>query len=165
MFKIGGIFMMLGLEIRKACKEDAELVQKITLDAFGRYVRKSSITNAIAAQTETLDDIIQDIENEAVFIATMYGRPAGSIRILNEGDGMTRVSRIGVASEFRKIGVGNELMKKADEIMQTRFIKSAYLYTALSNSRLIHFYRRHGFYLDSVDGSQDYPRAKLTKKF
>jgi len=157
--------MLLGLDIRIATKEDAELVQTITLDAFDRYVKKSSITKPIAAQTETLGEIIDDIEKGAVLVATMYGRAAGSLRILEENDGSAHILRFGVSSEFRKIGVGHELMKKADEIIQTRRIKSAYLYTALSNTRLIHFYRRHGFFLESVDGSAEYPRAKLVKKF
>ncbi|MEI6602235.1 MAG: GNAT family N-acetyltransferase [Clostridia bacterium] len=157
--------MMLGLEMRKATPEDAALVQTITLDAFDRYVRKSRIMHPIAAQTETIEDITQDIETANVFVAMMFGRPAGSIRIFDEGDGVAHISRFGVSSEFRKIGVGHELMKKADEIIQTSRMKSAYLYTALSNSRLIHFYRRHGFYLDSVEGSEEYPRAKLVKKY
>jgi len=157
--------MLLGLVIRIATTADAEFVQTITLDAFDRYVRKSSISKQIAAQTETVDDITTDIEKGTVLVATMYGRPAGTLRILDEGDGMGHITRFGVSSEFRKIGVGHELMKKADEIMQTHKMKSAYLFTALSNSRLLHFYRRHGFYLDSVDGSDDYPRAKLVKKF
>jgi len=157
--------MILGLQIRQATKEDAKLVQTITLDAFKRYVKKSGISQPIAAQTETIDDIANDIENGIVLVATMYGSPAGSIRLADEPEGVTRVFRFGVSSEFRKIGVGHELMKKVDEIMQTRKLKSAYLFTALRNVRLIHFYRRHGFFLSSVDGSADYPRAKLIKNY
>jgi len=157
--------MMLGLEMRRATVEDAELVQSITRDAFERYVRKSRITAPISALIETIEDVTRDIEKSYVYVAMMFGKPAGSIRITVEENGVAHISRFGVTSEYRKIGVGHELMKKVDEIMQTTRMKSAYLYTALNNSRLIHFYRRHGFFLESVESSGDYPRAKLTKKY
>ncbi|MEI6132588.1 MAG: GNAT family N-acetyltransferase [Bacillota bacterium] len=157
--------MILGLEIVTATLSDAGKIKAITLDAFDRYIRKNMITNPIRALTETLEDITKDIENGCVLIASMYGHPAGSIRILDLESGIARISRFGVTTDYRKIGVGHELLKKADEIMQISHVKSAYLFTALSNKRLIHFYKRHGYFLASVDSKGDYPRAKLVKNF
>ena len=157
--------MILGLEIKRATLEDTETIHKITLDAFDRYVRKSRITSTIDALKESAEDVAYDITHSDVFIAYMFGKPAGSIRIVKEEDGKTRITRFGVTSEYRRIGIGHELMKKVDEIMQTTHVKSAYLYTSLSNSRLIHFYKRHGYFLESVESTGDYPRAKLVKNY
>ena len=143
--------MFLGLEMKKATLADTETVLEITRDAFDRYVRKSRITSQIDALIETAEEVANDIENSVVYIAYMFGKPAGSIRIITEDDGVARITRFGVTSEYRRIGIGHELMKKVDEIMQTTRMKSAYLYTSLSNSRLIHFYKRHGYFLESVD--------------
>lgn len=155
--------MLRNIEIKPASLEDAKLVQEITQDAFARYVEKSSINETIDALEESVEDIERDIATGFVFIAFINNKPAGSFRILFDDENTARIARFGVTTEFRRIGVGNQLIYHAETILKEEGVKEVYLFTALNNKRLLHFYRRHKYFLDSVEGTGSYPRAKLVK--
>lgn len=62
-----------GFEIRNASADDAEMIQKITHEAFSSYVKLANIDGSIAALDESLDDIKKDI-GEKISACRIYQR-------------------------------------------------------------------------------------------
>ncbi len=103
-----------GFEIRNASADDAEMIQKITHEAFSSYVKLANIDGSIAALDESLDDIKKDIGEKIVLVAYINGEVVGSVRVAKTGDDTAYLSRFGVSPKFQNLGIGKALMNLVD---------------------------------------------------
>ncbi|MEZ0536898.1 GNAT family N-acetyltransferase [Caldicellulosiruptoraceae bacterium PP1] len=152
--------------VRKAKIEDAISIKAVTHEAFIKYCELADIdpTNN-AAVNETIDEIINDINNKEVYVAFIDGELVGSIRVEIFPDKTAYISRFGVKLSFQNNGVGKALMKVVDERLIELGVKRVYLHTASKVKDLVRFYYARGFYIEEVSKEKGYLRALLCKEY
>ena len=154
-----------GFEIRNASAADAEMIQKITHEAFSSYVKLANIDGSIAALDESLDDIKKDIGEKIVLVAYINGEVVGSVRVAKTGDDTAYLSRFGVSPKFQNLGIGKALMNLVDINMRVLGVKILYLHTGSKISSLVTFYYGRGFYVESTSTDRGYIRAQMCKEY
>lgn len=151
-------------EVRHAEEGDIESIIEITREAFVKYREMTGIKKLDALE-ETYDDVKNDIENKVVLIALSDGEPVGCVRVEIKPDGTALLTRFAVKVTCQNNGIGKSLMNHVDKIMKKRGVKVISLYTASKAAPLIRFYYGRGFYIESIDSSRNYLRAKLVKEY
>ena len=151
-------------EVRLAQTEDVKSIKSITLEAFKKYSEMSG-ASSLDALNETDDEIKYDIENKMVLIALSDGEPVGCVRVEIRPDKTALLTRFAVKVTCQNNGIGKSLMNHVDKSMKKRGVKTMSLYTASKAAPLIRFYYGRGFYIESIDSSRDYLRAKLVKEY
>lgn len=152
------------LEVRPAEYSDIPQIMEITREAFLKYKQASGAEN-LEALSETVTDIKHDIETKIVLVALLDGEPVGSVRIEVFPDGTAYLTRFGVRVGSQNNGIGKSIINLVDKIIRKRGVKKIYLYTGSKVSALMRFYYGRGFYVESVDNSRGYLRAKLVKDY
>jgi len=152
-------------EVRKATVEDIPEIQKITQEAFQKYMELAGLTGKIAALEETYEDIKRDIETKEVFVAYIDGIPVGSARVEVFPDKTAYFSRFGVRLNYQNNGVGKAIMNVVDMAMRELGVKKLYLHTASKIFSLVRFYYGRGFYIESTSTDRGYIRALLCKEY
>ncbi len=152
-------------EVRKATIEDIPEIQKITKEAFEKYVQLAGITWKIDALEEEYENVKKDIETKEVYIAFFNQIPVGSVRIEIFPDHTAYLSRFGVRLDYQNNGIGKALMNVVDQEMEALGVKQMCLHTASKIPSLIRFYYGRGFYIDSTTKDQGYIRALLCKDY
>ncbi|MBQ3123966.1 MAG: GNAT family N-acetyltransferase [Clostridia bacterium] len=151
-------------EVRHAEEGDIESIIEITREAFVKYREMTGIKKLDALE-ETYDDVKNDIENKVVLIALSDGEPVGCVRVEIKPDGTALLTRFAVKVTCQNNGIGKSLMNHVDKIMKKRGVEEISLYTASKAAPLIRFYYGRGFYIESIDSSRGYLRAKLVKEY
>lgn len=151
-------------EVRVAKPEDAPYISDITKTAFKEYCVSAKL-KTIAALSETVKDIIRDIETKTVYVAVINDIIVGCVRIEILGDGTAYLSRFAVKQDNQNTGIGKILMNVVDKNMRRKGVKSIKLHTASTVAGLIRFYYGRGFYISEVENSRGYPRATLVKEY
>ncbi|WHH58401.1 GNAT family N-acetyltransferase [Petroclostridium sp. X23] len=152
-------------EVRKATVEDIPEIQKITKEAFVKYMELAGVTERVAALNETYEDIKKDIETKEVFVAYIDGIPVGSARVEISPDKTAYFSRFGVRLDYQNNGVGKAIMNVVDMAMKELEVKKLHLHTASKAFSLIRFYYGRGFYIESTTTDRGYIRALLCKEY
>ncbi len=150
--------------VRKAKIDDAEEIVEILQEAFKKYMEDAALTGTMSALEETVEDTIEAIKTEQVFIAYINKTPVGTIRFRIK-DNCAYISRFGVRLNYHNIGIGKSLMNLIDAEIKSLGIKKAYLYSASKYKDLIRFYYGRGFYIESTNAENGYIRAKLVKDY
>ena len=151
-------------EVRHAEEKDIESIMEITREAFIKYSEMTGVTK-LDALNETYEDVKYDIENKFVLIALSDGEPVGCVRVEIKPDKTAFLTRFAVKVTCQNNGIGKSLMNHVDKSMKKRDVKTISLYTASKAAPLIRFYYGRGFYIESIDSSRDYLRAKLVKDY
>lgn len=151
-------------EVRHAEEKDIESIMEITREAFIKYSEMTGVTK-LDALNETYEDVKYDIENKFVLIALSDGEPVGCVRVEIKPDKTAFLTRFAVKVTCQNNGIGKSLMNHVDKSMKKRDVKTISLYTASKAAPLIRFYYGRGFYIESIDSSRDYLRAKLVKEY
>ncbi len=152
------------MEIRKATFEDAAGIQQITRKAFQLYRDNINTANAyFTALTESIEDIVRDIENKTVFIAIREGVVVGSIRLELMTPELAYISRFAVNPDEHNQGVGAGLLQKAIDECRDKGIIKVVLHTNSKYYRLARYYYGKGFYVHSTTFDRGYIRALFIK--
>ena len=151
-------------EVRHAEEKDIESIMEITREAFIKYSEMTGVTK-LDALNETYEDVKYDIENKFVLIALSDGEPVGCVRVEIKPDKTAFLTRFAVKVTCQNNGIGKSLMNHVDKSMKKRDVKEISLYTASKAAPLIRFYYGRGFYIESIDSSRGYLRAKLVKEY
>lgn len=151
-------------EVRHAEEGDIKSIMEITREAFLKYSEMTGVTN-LDALNETYEDVKNDIENKVVLIALSDGEPVGCVRVEISPDNTAFLTRFAVKVTCQNNGIGKSLMNHVDKIMKKRGVRAISLYTASKAAPLIRFYYGRGFYIEAIDTSRDYLRAKLVKEY
>lgn len=126
------------------------------------YRRDGSYT--LTALNETRGDMVEAMNREDLLAANFNGEWVGSVRLVSDHElGKTLLTRFCVEPRYRSQGIGAELLETACSFLKEQGIREVYLYTAQENTRLLEFYKRHGFFLYSVNSGRPYPRVCLLR--
>lgn len=151
--------------VRIANEYDVHSIMQITKEAFEGYIKLAGLPN-IDALNETEEEVLADIKNKVVLLATINDVPVGSVRLdINEEDKTAYLSRFGVSMKNQNNGIGKVIMNVTDQIMKEHGIKHLYLHTSAKVFDLIRFYYSRHFYIDSTTKDRGYIRAKLVKDY
>ncbi len=151
-------------EVRHAEEGDIDSIMEITREAFLKYSEMTGVTN-LDALNENYEDVKNDIKNKVVLIALSDGEPVGCVRVEISPDNTAFLTRFAVKVTCQNNGIGKSLMNHVDKSMKKRGVSAISLYTASKAAPLIRFYYGRGFYIESIDSSRDYLRAKLVKEY
>lgn len=157
----GGISVF---EVRHADAGDILSIMEITREGFMKYSDMTGVKN-LDALNETYDDVKYDIENKVVLIALSDGEPVGCVRVEVKDDNTAVLTRFAVKITCQNNGIGKSMMNHVDKIMKKRGVTKISLYTASKVASLIRFYYGRGFYIEDVDTSRGYIRARLVKEY
>ncbi len=149
-------------EVRRATIDDVDSIQKITQDAFKKYIKMAGITDT-PALNETREQIIDDIKNKIVYVAFIKDKVVGSMRIELLDNETAYFSRFGVNTDFQNLGVGKSMMNSLDMELSELNVKRVMLHTASKATPLVRFYYNRGFYIDSTTKDKGYIRALMIK--
>ena len=145
--------------------DDAQNIKLIIDEAFSKYMKDTGMPGTMDALLESVDDILNDILNKYVFIATIDDVPVGTARVEMLEDNTALISRFGVRLQYHNIGIGKSLMNLVDKVLTGKGVKKAFLYAASEYTDLIRFYYGRGFYVDSTSKEKGYIRALLVKDY
>lgn len=151
--------------IRKAEAADAPAIRDIMQVAFGKYMEVVGLTGSMEALQETVEDIVEAIKTQEVFVAIADHIIVGTLRIKLLPDNTAYLSRFGVRPDYHNLGIGKKMMDTVDKFLISRGIKSVSLHTASKYSDLIRFYYSRGFYIDSTSKDRGYVRALMIKEY
>jgi len=150
--------------VMQATRGHAPYIMQITKDAFQKYVTEAKIPGTIDALSESLDDVILEIETKRVFIAEVDGVPAGSIRITVSNDKTGYISRFGVLMKYQSMGIGRALMDEALKYLAEQGVSSTILHTSADYKSLVDFYLQYGFKILEITHDRGYPRALMKRE-
>lgn len=150
--------------VRIAKEEDAHAISTLTREAFKTYAENTERFD-IAALREESETVAEDIRSKIVLAAVDEDVIVGSVRVEINRDSTAYLSRLCVLESYRRRGIGGSLLTAVDEIMKKNNISRLYLDTSAKFTKLVVFYYLHGFYIESVDWSLNYPRARFIKAY
>lgn len=152
------------MDIRRATIDDAYGIQQITMKAFQVYRDNVKTANAyFSALTESIEDIVKDIEKKIIFIAIRDEVVVGSIRVEFMTPELAYISRFAVNPNEHNQGVGAGLLQQAiDECANNGIIKVT-LHTNSKYYKLARYYYGKGFYVHSTTFDKGYIRALFIK--
>jgi ribosomal-protein-alanine N-acetyltransferase len=124
--------------LRQADLSDVSALYKIEKKCFGRRGFSKS-------------HIIWTLKNPQGFTYLYYadGQPVGTVMMRKEGE-VGRVVSLGVLPGNRRQGIGAELMRQAEELMQGKGARIMLLEVGVRNEGAIAFYERLGYETDGV---------------
>lgn len=146
------------MNFRKATAADAQEILELTHIAFMRYANE--VGKPVAAVSETLDDVLNDIETKDIYIAIEDDKIVGAIRIKILGE-IAYLSRFCAVPAKEGLHVGKDLM---DLIKNDLDVQAICLHTSTKLYSLVIFYYRCGFYVHSVSHDRGYPRGLFVCK-
>lgn len=151
--------------VRKAVKEDAIQIQKVSKKAFSQYAENAGISHIVGSLEETCENIERDIQTKLVFVVSLNECIIGSVRVEVKEDRKAYLSRFGVVEDYQNNGIGKMLINIVDETMEKLGIEYLYLHTASRVLSLVRFYYGRGFYIESTSKDKGYIRALLCKEY
>jgi GNAT superfamily N-acetyltransferase len=135
----------MNVEIRPASADDAELIHRLSRQAWCGTIDASSSLFA-----ETVDHVAGVLARGGGFILLVDGEPSGSVRHFPSADDPTswEVKRLGVLAPLRRRGLGAALMGAVDGAARRSGVRSLRLGIRTDQPQLIPFYRGLGFEID-----------------
>ena len=131
---------LLGLNFRKATKEDGLNYKKIIHDAFGDEVGEDALTQAL--KDPSIIIYILEEENQAIGSATVQLRKDLSLAYIYD---------IAILEEYRGQGLGPYLLKSCITDLKEEDIHKASLLVTGENTRALELYRKIGFKEVDID--------------
>lgn len=124
--------MLSDIKIRKAMPEDLPTIARLEKECF-----KTDAFN------KDLISYLYEIEPEGCFIAEYKGGIVGYAIFSTRG--LDNIVTIAVQENYRRKGVGTELLKAGISYLKTKRISKIVLHVKKTNKGAIAFYKHHGF--------------------
>lgn len=147
------------LAVRKAVDTDVDDILAITQKSFSLYQEELHVSAPVKALTETRNDILNDVINNAVFVAERDSKLVGSIRCRLLSDELAYVYRFGVSPESINTGFGSMLLDAVINHCKKIGVKAITLHTNAKYYNLARYYYGKGFYVHSTTFNHGYVRA------
>jgi len=144
------------MNFRKARKEDIDqlsvLFKHVYIETYGIEGVSMEFTNFMNKQFSR-DKIKADIEKEniEIFVATFKNNLVGVLQVEYEKACpikslvATEINKLYILRQFYGRGIGQELMKLAEQHIAERNFRKIWLWVLDSNERAIQFYRQQGY--------------------
>lgn len=151
--------------IRYAIPDDAIDIQEIMHSAFEGYLEDIKNDYKLHALTESVADILEDIKNQAVFVAVNdKNRLIGAIRIKALTKDLAYIYRFGVRPEIKNVGIGSRLLAAACDYCAENGFKAVALHTNTRFYTLARYYYGKRFFVHSTTTDKGYIRALFVKE-
>lgn len=169
--------------IRQAEVTDSAKVSRLLRSAMLTYCTDSGIPESmLEAMTESVGSVADRISKQTCLIAELDGEIVGTVCLklcpnplvysfsdktceyLKEAGPSCYISRFAVLEQFRRTGLGIDLISKAIEIAEGSGCKCALLHSAASNKKMVEFYGKRGFELIDSEGSRGYLRGLFANR-
>ena len=151
--------------IRYAIPDDAIDIQEIMHSAFEGYLEDIKNDYKLHALTESVADILEDIKNQAVFVAVNdKNRLIGAIRIKALTKDLAYIYRFGVRPEIKNVGIGTRLLATACDYCAENGYKAVALHTNTRFYTLARYYYGKRFFVHSTTTDKGYIRALFVKE-
>ena len=166
------------INIRIANVNDAEGVSRLLKSAMLTYCADSGISSSmLEAMTESVESVADRIARQTCLIAECGGKIVGSICIkecpnplvytfsdktcsfLQEIKKCSYISRFAVLENYRKTGLGIDLITRAITMAKESGADCVLLHSAASNKNMVEFYGKRGFELIDSENSRGYMRG------
>ena len=164
--------------IRIAGVNDAPEVSRLLRSAMLTYCADSGISSTmLEAMTESIESVADRIERQTCLIAVKDDEIVGSIcikdvpnplvynfsdktyELLKNAKTCCYISRFAVKQQYRKTGLGIDLIKMAIEIAAKTGTDMILLHSAACNENMVDFYGKRGFKLIDSENSRGYMRG------
>ena len=164
--------------IRTASVIDAPEVSRLLRSAMLTYCADSGISSTLLeAMTESVDSVADRILRQTCLIAVLDGKIIGTVCIktvsnplvysfsdktygfLKTVSSSCYISRFAVAEEYRKTGIGIDLITRAMDYAKASGSDTVLLHSAANNTRMVDFYAKRGFDLIDFENSRGYMRG------
>lgn len=145
--------------IRKADKKD----EKRICDLFMEMLQTIYNTDDVKGYEDgNLNHYFEENEN-VIFVAESENEVIGflSVEVHRDEQEYIYLDDFSVSEKFRQNGIGNALLKEAEEYGKSAKVSASLLHVEKSNDRAFNFYKRNGY---SVFEDQD-NRLLLIKEF
>ncbi len=146
-----GILISKNLSIRRAEFSDADLIARITREAW-----KNKVSIESGAHRETQESVLHDLQSGGGLIANINNEAIASMRWFNLDTTSRELKRMGVIAEYRGNGVAQKLMAEAIQIAKQEGITDLRLAVRVDQPQLVRAYELIGF---CVDGTLIYSHA------
>ncbi len=133
------------MRIRVAEAADAPVVAEIVRAACAAGTQDGFV---LSGATETADNVLADLVGKEVYLlySQSDGCAVGTLRLhAPQGADYLYVTRVAVRPEWQRLGVASRLLAFAEAQAARRGLRALRLDTPRDHSRLVWFYRRHGF--------------------
>ena len=152
--------------IRRAVSGDAPGIARVFREAVPVYCRSAGIElSRISAFSESCADIEAAIGRSEVFVAVVGSDVLGTIRVDESSFPEFYISRFYVLPSSHGKGIGSLLLQHALTHIGVCGGRSVTLHTALSHTFMVHYYRKRGFSLLSVNQDSGYSRGLFLFRF
>jgi GNAT superfamily N-acetyltransferase len=164
--------------IRQAGVYDAKGVSRLLRSAMLTYCADSGISSSmLEAMTESVESVADRIKRQTCLIAETDGEIVGSICIkecpnplvynfsdktyeyLKNAGNCSYISRFAVIQNYRKTGLGIDLISIAIDMARENGSSTVLLHSAASNANMVDFYGKRGFVLIDSENSRGYMRG------
>lgn len=147
------------MNIRKAQVADSKDILSVTRQAFTQYHDELHADYVVGGLVETEQDIIDDINNNYVYVAEIDGVIVGSIRFQKLTDELAYIYRFGVSPSINNTGIGSHLLSKVIDKCKHENYKAIALHTNARYYKLARYYYGKHFYVHSTSNDKGYIRA------
>ena len=87
---------------------------------------------------------------DGFLVADLDGHPVGFLAAVISSDGQARILMFAVSSEFRRRGIGRQMMDAFVQTCGMRGLRRIELEVRISNEEAIRFYKHYGFEIAAV---------------
>lgn len=150
--------------LTRALPQDAPQIHKITKESFSLYAREISLDIQLSALNETIDDVLNDIDEKYVYTAKIDGKIAGSVRFELLDKDLAYLSRFAMQPEIQNLGLGGLLLEKVRLECLNLGVKAITLHTASKMRSTVSFYLKNGYYVHSISNDRGYIRALMVNE-
>jgi predicted N-acetyltransferase YhbS len=133
------------VEIRLATSTDAEAIAQVVRSAWAGKVAADS-----SGHQETVEKVENDLGRGYAWLAEEEGRPVGTVRLTRHPHeiGVWEIKKLGVQAEYRKTGLGQQLMEAVLAKAMAMGAKEVRLAVRHDQPRLLEWYAQFGFVHD-----------------
>lgn len=149
---------------KKALVSDAEQILQVTKKAFIAYAKEIRKEGHVDALSETLDDIIADIQSKHVYLCLLDNQLAGAVRFEVLQDNIAYLTRLAIDPDIQSIGIGGLLLEKAHQECKRLGVRAITLFTASKKTSSVAFYLKNGYYIHSITRDKAYIRAFMVNE-
>lgn len=162
---------------------DAYEVSRLLRSAMLTYCTDSGIPESmLEALSESVESVADRISKQICLIAKMDGKIIGTVclktgvnplaynfsdktyEFLKDLGDSGYISRFAVDENYRKTGIGVDLITRASEIARDSGSEYVLLHSASRNRKIVDFYLKRGFVLIDSENSRGYSRGLFARQ-
>ena len=132
-----------GVQIRSACKADADAISRILCEAFAEFANDYT-PEAFRVVRPPPDEIRSRFDEGPIWLALNGAKPVGTVSVVPEEEWLY-IRSMGVSPDAQGLGIGRSLLYAVESYAIENGFNKLFLYTTHFSSSAIRLYEKHGF--------------------